>query len=375
MTGDSLCVLIAILLTAGMVFPACAGPADVAVTAVRLDPPVLMRGDIGTITVSVTNAGPDSVSVVRAVIFSNTIRAQEDPYPSVGELPPGVSRDFVFPVLADAPDGIYFPQFTLEFRDDGNLRYQVPVRIESTELDLAVMQKPDSFTGERTANVTLSVGNPRSSAVSGVSVIPEGEDLSAIPTSVFIGGLQPDQSVPVSFEVTPRNATTLSFRVEYRNGINNHTARFELPIELEEGKKRADLILSNIAVIPAGGVVRVTGDVTNAGFETARSVIVRPGDGLAPVDPYREYVVGSLDPDDFSSFEVTFHAPVGADEVPLLVEYRDKDGNVFSTTSPVGLENLTAGEARTFPPAPGIALVVIAAIAVLGVVLYLRRRR
>jgi hypothetical protein len=375
MSEDGLCMLIVIFLAAGMVFPACAGPADVSVTGVRLDPPVLMRGDLGTITVSVINAGPDSVPVSRAVIYSNTIRPQEDPYPVVGELGPGVSRDFVFPVLADAPDGMYFPLFTLDFRDDGSLRYAVPVQVESTELALAVMQKPDSYTGERTANVTLSVSNPRSSAVSGVSITPEGDGFSASPSSAFIGALQPDGSAPVSFEITPHNATTLSFRLEYRNGVNSHTVLLELPVEFSEGKRRAEPILSNTAVIPEGGVFRVTGDVTNAGLEVARSVIVRPGEGLEPADPYREYVVGSLDPDDFSSFEVTFRAPAGVDEAPLTIEYRDEDGNVFSTTSPVGLENLTAAQTQSSLPPAGIAAGAVAAIAVIGAVLYFWRRR
>ena len=51
----------------------------------------------------------------------------------------------------------------------------------------------------------------------------------------------------------------------------------------------------------------MTGDVYNAGLEVANSVLLTTGGGQ-PVNPYRNYVVGSLQPDDFSSFELTFTA-------------------------------------------------------------------
>jgi len=78
-------------------------------------------------------------------------------------------------------------------------------------------------------------------------------------------------------------------------------------------------------VITEGGHYKVTGDVTNAGLEDAKSVLVTSGSPAVPVDPFRVYVVGSLEPDDFSGFEVTFTAE-DADFVPLLIYYKDDDG-------------------------------------------------
>ena len=56
-----------------------------------------------------------------------------------------------------------------------------------------------------------------------------------------------------------------------------------------------------------GTVYHITGDVNNAGLETANTVMVTSL-SLQPQDPYKTYVVGALKPDDFGGFEVTFSA-------------------------------------------------------------------
>ncbi|MCG7854349.1 MAG: hypothetical protein MIO88_00695, partial [Methanoregulaceae archaeon] len=55
-------------------------------------------------------------------------------------------------------------------------------------------------------------------------------------------------------------------------------------------------------------------------------------------DPNPVYVIGALEPDDFSSFEVTCTA-MGASSVPLLIEYRDEDGMVSEETIQISLRS------------------------------------
>ncbi|HNV39843.1 MAG TPA: hypothetical protein PKJ46_11850, partial [Methanoculleus sp.] len=63
-------------------------------------------------------------------------------------------------------------------------------------------------------------------------------------------------------------------------------------------------------------------------------------------------VVGGLEPDDFSSFEVTCNAE-GASSIPLVVEYRDQDGRTFTETVTVSLNSASqasqAGAGSTMP--------------------------
>jgi len=115
----------------------------------------------------------------------------------------------------------------------------------------------------------------------------------------------------------------------------------------------------------------------DAGLESARSVVISPGAPAAPADPFRVYVVGTLDPDDISMFEVTFRADADVTEVPLVVEYRDGDGYLYSAARPVSLENRTAEETSDAGiPVTAVAAMVLAAIAAgLAALWYVRRRR
>ena len=357
---------------------ASAGEADVTVTSTALDPPVLMKGDTGTLTVAVRNNGAETVTIGSARLYNDGVVATSDPYPTVGDIGAGVTKTFTFSIRADGGEGTFYPVFVVDFRDGGSLRYPVPVLVEDTPLSVSVVKKPDAFAEGRTVDLTLRVGNPRPNAASGVQVVPRGTDVTVAPTGGFIGTLPPDGSATLRFNLTPAAETNVTFQVIWRNGINTHTADLVLPITFGEDRQQADPVVTNIEVISAaGGSYRITGDVTNAGLRPARSVLVTTGAPAAPTDPFRVYVVGTLDPDDISSFEVTFRADTGTREVPVIVEYRDDDGNRYSTTTPVLLVNRTAenGDAAGVPAAAAVAVILLVAVAAAAVWYYRRRRQ
>jgi len=39
---------------------------------------------------------------------------------------------FTFTIRAGAPDGIYYPEFSLQYPEGTSLRYPVPVKVDST---------------------------------------------------------------------------------------------------------------------------------------------------------------------------------------------------------------------------------------------------
>jgi hypothetical protein len=371
-------VLLPVLLVAACLLaaPAAAGPADVTVTSVAVDPPVLMRGDIGTLTVVVQNTGPSTVSVGRARLYGDGVVPVSEPYPSVGDIGAGTGRTFSFTLRADVPDGVYYPEFSLDFRENGTLRYPVPVRVDDTPLRATIAERPDTFSPGREAAITVLVGNPRPNAASGVQVTPLGTGFAVTPTGAFIGNLAPDGARAVPFNLTPASETNVTFAVTWRNGQNSHAANLTLPVSFGEDKRRADPVASNVEVAPEGNIYRATGDIANAGLESARSVIVTVGPPAAPTDPYRVYVVGTLDPDDVAPFEVTFRAGANVTEVPLIIEYRDSDGNPSTVTVPISIENRTAeGETAAGVLVPVAVAGVLAAAAALAALWYLRRRR
>jgi len=370
-------------IVAALTGPAGAASADVTVVSSTLDPQVLMKGDTGTLTIVIQNTGSETVSIKSARLYGNGVVPLSEPYLAVGDLGAGNSKTFTFTVRADGGEGTFYPQFVLDFRNEGNLRYPVPVQVENTPLSVSVVERPDAFSESRTADITVRVGNPRPNAASGVQVIPLGTGFTVTPTSGFIGTLASDASGTVTFNLTPTAEMDVTFQVVWRNGINTHTTDLVLPVVFGEDKRQADPIITNVEVKSEFGRYRVIGDISNAGLESARSVIIAPGAPATPTDPFRVYVVGTLDPDDISSFEVTFAADRNVTEVPIVVEYRDDDGNRYTSTTMIGLGSGAGVSGASAAPAEnssgefpivGAIVAVLVALGVAGAIYYSWRR-
>ncbi|HPD51998.1 MAG TPA: hypothetical protein PLW36_05610 [Methanoculleus sp.] len=370
--------ILALCAALALASPAAAATADIAVVSSSLDPPVMMSGDTGTLTIVVQNNGADPVAIQSARLYGKGVVPTTDPYLAVGEIGGGNTRSFTFTVRADAGEGTFYPTFILDFRDGGSLRYPVLIQVDDTPLSISMVKKPDAFSEGRTAGITLMVGNPRPNAVSGVQVVPEGTGFSVTPTSGFVGGLEPDASGTVTFNLTPETETDVTFRVVWRNGINTHTTDLVLPVTFGEDKKRANPVITNVEVTPISGGYRIVGDVMNAGLESARSVMIAPASPAIPIDPFRVYVVGTLDPDDISSFEVTLRVDAAVEDVPLVVEYRDDDGNLYTSTRTVGLGGGTVAPVKEQEsggfPVLGAVVVLLIALGVAGAIYHSWKR-
>ncbi|MGE4374708.1 COG1361 S-layer family protein [Methanoculleus receptaculi] len=370
--------ILALSVALALASPVAAATADIAVVSSSLDPPVMMSGDTGTLTIVVQNNGADPVAIQSARLYGKGVVPTTDPYLAVGEIGGGNTRSFTFTVRADAGEGTFYPTFVLDFRDGGSLRNPVLIQVEDTPLSISMVKKPDAFSEGRTAGITLMVGNPRPNAVSGVQVVPEGTGFSVTPTSGFVGGLEPDASGTVTFNLTPETETDVTFRVVWRNGINTHTTDLVLPVTFGEDKKRANPVITNVEVTPISGGYRIVGDVMNAGLESARSVMIAPASPAIPIDPFRVYVVGTLDPDDISSFEVTLRVDAAVEDVPLVVEYRDDDGNLYTSTRTVGLGGGTVAPVKEQEsggfPVLGAVVVLLIALGVAGAIYHSWKR-
>jgi hypothetical protein len=337
------------------------------VVSTTLDPPVLMSGDTGTLAIEVANTGTAPVQASRASLSPDgPVTVEDSPYETVGEIGAGNRMTFTFQVRAGAPDGTAYPVFTIAVPDGRGVRYPVPVRVDSTPPSVAFAQKPDVITAGSGAQVTLSVGNPRQNPLSGVMVTPQGQAFTATPSSIFIGALAPNAQATASFNLTPDRNATIGFEVVYYNGPNRHATSLDLPVGFGESKLSADLILSNFVVELTSGVYKLTGDVNNAGLSEARSVVIEPGAGVTPADPYPRYVIGSLAPDDFASFELEFRAE-NRTTVPLVISYKDAAGNPFEQRTEASLAlNQTAGSSGTGGSLP-LELILLALVIAAGV--------
>jgi len=323
------------------------------VTGITISPEVFMRGDTGTVTIEIQNTGESAVTIHRAKLMtpSGVSIANDMVYDAVGTIGPGHSMSFTYTVKATASDGIYYPEFYLDFLTGGSLRQYFPVKIDSTGIQVSVLDAPDTYAADSKETISLSLGNPRETSVNGVTVTLLGEHIRASQTAVFLGTLRPDAEKNATFEITPSESTELTFNVSYRNGMNDHFTTLSLPVTVGGRSMAAELVVNNVEVAQGSGAITVTGDVTNAGLEEAYSVKVTVGTPAVPVDPYPVDVIGALEPDDFSSFELTFRAQ-GASTVPLVVEYRDGEGTILQETVTI---SLTGGTGQASAASPSVS--------------------
>ena len=333
-----LALLIFLAVPASAADTSVSSAAQISVISYESNPSVLMKGDIATVKVIVKNTGTENVDIKRATILTKDLNIlNEQSYATVGAIGPDVSKEFVFTLKAKS-DGIFYPRFYLDFSNGGSLGYPLMTKVESSPIELSVLEKPDVFQKDVKSNVKLVVGNPRENTVNGVIIKPVSDSASFTQTSIFVGKLDPNENREIEIETIPSKDGEIKFIAEYRNGINIHETEKTIPLILGEDKKSADPVVNNIEIQTTGKGYRVSGDVTNAGLKNAKSVVVTTKSPAVPIEPNRLYVIGELEPDDFSGFDVDFIVEE-QDFAPLLIQYKDEDGNDYTKTIDIKLKD------------------------------------
>lgn len=341
------------------------------------DPGTFFTGDKGTVTYKIVNGNTNTSIKLNHAIFHDTSFSQiNNDYDTTTTLGPLQTRPFTFSIVANGGEGDYYPTFSVSLYDS-DISQKSLVQIDNTPLILTVVDKPDAFSQGKKKTIYLQVANPRKNDVRNVILTASGAGITASPERIFIGDLAAAAKTPVNVSITPDQETTLSLVLTYNNGNNPHEVTMEIPIAFGNDKKQADPVISNIQVMPEGMSYRVTGDVTNAGLETANAVMVTALSPAVPEDPYKTYVVQALKPDDFGSFEITFSTDGTATSVPVQVSFKDNDGNIYTS-----VQNVTVPDGRLAavrddgpPLVPIAAALVVVAIFVGGWYFYLRKKK
>ncbi|MCK4733925.1 MAG: hypothetical protein KAT65_15835, partial [Methanophagales archaeon] len=87
------------------------------------------------------------------------------------------------------------------------------------------------------------------------------------------------------------------------------------------------------------------------------------------------YFVGLLSADDFSSFELDVKVGENETQVPLLIEYKDEDGNLFTMTEHISIERHQGTTSSGELPLSVIVVLVVVAIFVIGAIVYSWKKR
>jgi hypothetical protein len=338
-----------ILLAVGAVGAVAAAPTDtvtsadaiyqVHVASVTLDPQVFFPYETGTVTVQLTNSGNQTVSLSHPNILDTHFKElNENSYNTVVHLGPGNTMTYSFLVSPDTLDGTYFPLFTVSTAGAGSISYPFKVEVDSKNVSAIIVDKPDNFSLGTKDTVNVSIVNPRNGPVKNIMITPVGNGTDVIPTQKFISSLDAGQSQVVSFDVTPHQASELTFKVTYSNGDNDHEVDVVLPMNMGVNKVAAVPVINNVALTTSGSGYQLTGDVSNAGITDAMGMVMTVEAPAHPTEPYGEYAIGSLASDDFSSFTLTFAAD-DLSAVPVKVTWKDADGNSFSAVKTLDLRS------------------------------------
>jgi len=307
------------------------------VSSVKIDPEVFYPYEQGTITVILMNSGTSSIGLSNPDILSDKVHIMnKDSWNTMSFIGPGSTITYSFLVKVDPPDGTYFPLFTVATQTGGSIHYPLIIKVDSADIQKSISQKPDTFAQSTKDTVNVSIINPRAAAIKNIIITPYGEGIEVSPSQKYVSVLNGQSSVEIPFSVTPNQDTNLTFHISYQNGDNDHSTEVILPIVLGENKKAAIPIVNNVELTSAGSAYTLKGDINNAGLTDAKSMVVTVGTPAKAVEPYAQYAIGSLAADDFSSFEITF-TTTDPSSIPLVITWKDKDGNSFSVTKNLNL--------------------------------------
>ena len=341
------------------------------IQSLTVTPGTLVPGETGQLEFTVVNAGltPLVIDKISVTDSEHVISVKHPAITSLGAIGAGKSLTVTLPIAAKDVEGTFYPTLYVDFKYDSAtnlqytyLKYPFAVTVDSKSVSLSVTERPEVFEADTTQVVGLSIGNLRSNQIVSVVVTASGEGVSCEEGMVFAGSLAPGQSSEVFLTViTSEKTESINLDVSYKNGANWHTDTLTIPVEGGELKTGADLFVNNIEITSGTSHTTITGDVNNAGLQTAKGLVVSL-DGAEAVQPYPVFVVGSLDADGLSEFELTF-TNSESDVLDLIFTYKDENGNTYVQEETVSISavqsSVNGGMSGGNPVAAGIAVVLL----------------
>jgi len=361
-----------------------------------MDPAVLMSGDTGTITMDIENMATGTVYVteddetfdMNAYIASITLAGNSNidviskGYTDIGLLGPKDTIKLTFNVRAkdNATNGIHFLNMEVVGGSDMyDLNYNIPVKIDNRDLKLIMATMPSTVMNE-ISTIELDIINTRPNEVNNVIITPEGNGVQFNPSEVFVGAIPSGNKSTVTVTLNTMASTSgekdVSFTASFFNGDNYHVSgKKDTTIDVVE---QPSLIFTSIEVKNIGKQYTFTGDINNFGTTDAKNVLVSVAgsDDIKPMQPYANYFIGTLEADDFSSFELSAQIlSSNVTKVPILIEFRDTDNVYSSVTGYIDLENIATYENDNKPATWVWLIAAVLLIAVAVAIAYSWKKR
>ncbi|MEA1985414.1 MAG: hypothetical protein U9N13_07160 [Euryarchaeota archaeon] len=393
--------VILLLMLTMCIYPA-SGTTDIRPTvsvSYTMEPAVFMPGDTGTITVTLENMATGEIYVqeddetfdmnayIRSAVLGGNanIDILDSGYTDIGLMGPGDALELTFNIQAsdEASNGVHFLELELVGGSDMyDLNYRIPVKVDDRSLKLIVSKLPSTAMNE-ISTISLDVVNTRPNDVTGVIVTAHGEDVVFTPAEEFIGTISNSNRSTATFSLntmrSDQGIKNLSFSTSYFNGDNLHQSG-ETTASISVVNRSA-LIFTGLEISHIGNRYTFTGDINNFGTTDAQNVMLSiiGSDDVKPLQPHANYFIGTLEADDFSSFDLSARVTYGVSAIPILIEFRDTDNAYSSLTATFDVDDATlgstSGEESEGMPFTTWALVGIAALVILGLIGYTWKKR
>lgn len=355
-----------LLFALAWITPAQAATPMVIVSSSHVSPAVLMPGDKGLVTVTLSNTASDavrtetqtyaslgttvsSVTDVSAMVENvylngrNDIQVLAGNSQFTGPLGPGQSVNLTFLIQAPSKSGVFFPVLHVSVQDADALFYPIPVVVN---LDVGTLKRPALVLSQdqpgylppgETADTILTLSNAGASAATDITLRVERDGGGIAPTG---GGTFHIERLGI------RESTTFPLRLlastQAEPGI--HDMALTITYTMLDGSRRteqsevtvdvrgkADLAVSSMKTTPAaiarGDRVELVVRVENSGTGSAKSTSATLE---IPLPGTKKVFVGTIKPGNDAPAVFSLEAN-RAGEIPgiLNVTYRDDFGIRF----------------------------------------------
>ncbi len=326
----------------------------------EIEPEVFMPGDMGTITVTLENMATGEIYVeeddetldMNAYIASASLDGNSNleiidrSYTDVGLLGPGDTLKLTFNVKVkeSADTGVHFVDLIIVGGSNMyDLNYRIPVKVDDRNVKVIMSNVPGTLMNE-VSSVSVDVVNRRPNDVTSVIVTPYAEDMTFSPSDYFVGSIPQGNKSTATFTLNSmfceEGYSNVSFSVSYFNGDNLHSSETEVKdITII---RQSPLVFTGIEIESSGTRHTISGDLNNFGITDAKNVLVSIDDmeGIESIQPYANYFIGTLEADDFSSFELSARiTSKNITSIPVLIEFRDPDNTYTAISQEISLES------------------------------------
>jgi hypothetical protein len=402
MKSGSIAIIFAIVILIGLVLPAVHAIPDtltgntptVTVANYKVNPSILMPGDIGTITVTIKNTAnsatvSESTGQLASDLYANQMTTDINVYVQnvhlegkgitvltsdfqrVGAIGPGQSIPITFSIQAPQTDGMYYPEVWIDVADGTSARYPVPVNVDTAvgiqKQAILVMESTvpsDSNPGDEIP-VTLTITNDgltladdavlKIENVTG-SIAPKDADLYHLGT-IPAGGQETINPVLLSDKNAPPGLIRIPVSIDYSE-IDGTPSTQETGIDIVlKGKAELGFVSvdTNPLRLAEGMPFELTIRVENTGTGDAKQVAAKVD---LPAEGTKEAFIGKITP---------------GNDAPALFQLEGmKGGNypynlTITYTDDMGAHNLTRQMNLWVPPADMTGTIILGLI-ILGII-------